>query len=336
MSHNLPILRQATEILSDQQSLSEEDEEQPVLTKLDSTRDLRGALFVPGNWRSKHKELCALLGKWMDTTFKDNGNSFNSCLQFVGKASEGSLLINVKYYWKTLALFQSETAAKAIGMNTRGLFCPHVRMSRVLKETSNETLSRIEISYIAPTLEAQAEFFDDEFPDRAFIDLGNAQQALNEVNGIGWHIPMHEFLEVFQSKARPQQLLLVQPTIAAMIYAENSKTNCFTGSWKVKTPGRAFDYLDFLSRQQLPGPGSVTTCIIQPRGPKGATHFLTIHKKTSLSEVPGLQFKHDALGTLQRPSSWEDHALSNSVKQSIVMEVIEKREHDPMIPLSVN
>ena len=115
----------------------------------------------------------------MDTIFRDNGNSFDTCLQFLGKSPEGSLDINVKYYWKTLALIQSETASKAIGMNMKGLFCPNVRMNQALKGSCNETMSRIEISYIAHTVKAQAEFFNDEFLDRTTIDLNNAQQALN-------------------------------------------------------------------------------------------------------------------------------------------------------------
>ena len=132
-----------------------------------------------------------------------------------------------------MALIQSETAAKAIGMNMKGLFCPNVRMNQALKGSCNETMSRIEISYIAHTVEAQAEFFNDEFLDRTTIDLNNAQQALNEVDGVGWRFPVKELLDNFIEGARPQQVLLVQPSIAAMIYAENSKTNCFTGFWKL-------------------------------------------------------------------------------------------------------
>ena len=62
--------------------------------------------------------------------------------------------MKIKVYWKTLAHVQSETAAKSIGMNMKGLFYPNVRMGKALKESSSETLSRIEITYNARTMNA--------------------------------------------------------------------------------------------------------------------------------------------------------------------------------------
>ena len=62
--------------------------------------------------------------------------------------------MKVKVYWKSLALVQSETAAKSIGMNMKGLFYPNVRMGKALRESSNETLTRIEITYGARSLNA--------------------------------------------------------------------------------------------------------------------------------------------------------------------------------------
>ena len=63
-----------------------------------------------------------MLKKWFGTSFKDNGNSYDTCFQFVGNSPEGQLQIRVKYYWKTMALIQSETVMKSIGMNMKGLF----------------------------------------------------------------------------------------------------------------------------------------------------------------------------------------------------------------------
>ena len=148
---------------------------------------------------------------------------------------------------KTLALIQSETAAKSLGMNMKGLFNPNMRMNKALRESSNESMSRIEITYSARTIEAQEELFSDEFPMRTTIDLGHAQQALSEVEGMAWHIPIKELLEEFQQGARGQQLLVVQPTIAAMIYANNAKTSCYTGFWRTTPPGKVFDFVDFLT-----------------------------------------------------------------------------------------
>ena len=88
------------------------------------------------------------------TDLRDNGNSFNSCFQFEGHSPEGFLFMKIKVYWKTLALIQSETAAKSIGMNMKGLFYPNLRMGKALRESSNETLTRIEITYTATSMAA--------------------------------------------------------------------------------------------------------------------------------------------------------------------------------------
>ena len=104
----------------------------PVLSKLDTTRYLKGAFYVPGNWRPIHRELGQELSKYFQTNFKDNGNSMNSCFQFDG-GWDRLLKIRVKYYWKTLELLQSKGAAKSLGMNTLGLFCPNVRMGQAMQ-----------------------------------------------------------------------------------------------------------------------------------------------------------------------------------------------------------
>ena len=131
-------------------------------------------------------------------------------------------------------------------MNMKGLFYPNMRMDSALRESSSESMSRIEITYSAATTEAQEELFSDEFVMRTTIDLGHAQQALNEVEGVAWHIPIKELLEEFLQGARSQQLLIVQPTIAAMIYANNAKSSCYTGFWRTTPPGKVFDFVDFL------------------------------------------------------------------------------------------
>ena len=112
--------------------VDEEDCEQPMLTKIDVTRDLRGAFYAPGDWKAKHFELAAALEKWIGPSFRDNGNSFNSCFQYEGFAPWGELSMKVKVYWKTLALIQSESAYKSMGMNMKGLFYPNIRMGKAL------------------------------------------------------------------------------------------------------------------------------------------------------------------------------------------------------------
>ena len=62
-------------------------------------------------------------------------------------------------------------------------------------------------------------------------DLDKAQYALDQVTGLAWVIPINDLFRAFISGARSSQLLIVQPTVAAMVYAENSKTGSYTGFW---------------------------------------------------------------------------------------------------------
>ena len=77
-----------------------------------------------------------------------------------------------------------------------------MNMSKALKESQGEGLSRIEITYTATTLEAEKELFTMWFPDRAKRDLDSALSALNSVDGIGRHLPMHELFNGFIAGAK--------------------------------------------------------------------------------------------------------------------------------------
>ena len=104
------------------------DEDSPVLSKIDVTRDLAGAFYAPENWREKYQELRKSLTDEIDVVWRDNGNTFNTCFQYEGWAPEGVLHMRVKFYFKTLALMQSESVMKSLGMNSKGLYYPSVRM----------------------------------------------------------------------------------------------------------------------------------------------------------------------------------------------------------------
>ena len=172
------------------------------MTKLDSTRDLMGSFYAIQDWRKLHSELAEALECEFGAKFKDNGNSFNSCFQFEGKFAQGQLLGRIKYYWKSLSLVQSESVSQSIGMNMRALFYPSVRMNLALRESRNEGQSRIEITYTAQTKQAEDEFLDSDFVERAKIDLNRAEDALNRVYGLGWHLPLHELLDDFIAATR--------------------------------------------------------------------------------------------------------------------------------------
>ena len=98
--------------------------------------------------------------------------------------------MRVKFYFKTLALMQSDSAMKSLGMNTKGLYYPSVRMGQALKETKDVGQSRIEITYTAVSRTGEKEMLDDEFPLQTKIDLNYAEAALRRVPGLTWHIPM--------------------------------------------------------------------------------------------------------------------------------------------------
>ena len=55
----------------------------------------------------------------------------------------------------------------ALGMNTNEIFDPSLKFGQELKEAAYYGLSRIEISYYAKSVAAEAEFFNPSFTERA-------------------------------------------------------------------------------------------------------------------------------------------------------------------------
>ena len=102
------------------------------MTKLDATRDKRGTFYAPGNWREKLKQLTHALNAEFGRVFSDNGNSFDSSFQLVGSHPDLELELRVKIYAKTICQLQSESVMKAVGMNTKAIFYPTMRMQRKL------------------------------------------------------------------------------------------------------------------------------------------------------------------------------------------------------------
>ena len=208
--------------------------EVPVLQKIDSSRDIGGTFYAPGDWRQKLRLLAAALEVEFGTTFRDNGNSFDSCFQLEGQHPDLDFELRVKAYWKTAQLLQSESVTKAVGMNTKGLFYPNMQMQRKLQESINVGLSRIELTYTAASAESEDDFFSGVFHDQAEVDLNRAELALRKVPGLVWHLPIRELFDHFTEQVRGHQLLIVQPTLVALIFNANSKPKCYTGFYQVK------------------------------------------------------------------------------------------------------
>ncbi len=77
---SLRILKEVVEMQRPSTSPGQAYEAQPLLVQYDATRDVRGTFYCLENWREKHEELRLQLNGISGGRFKDNGNSFASCL----------------------------------------------------------------------------------------------------------------------------------------------------------------------------------------------------------------------------------------------------------------
>jgi len=306
----------------------------PILTKIDVTRDLGGSFYAVGDWKAKHRQLAKELEFWFQDPFTDNGNSFDSCFQFKAPEREGKFGMNIKIYLKSLSSIQSESVQKALGMNMKGILYPNIRMGLAQKESQELGMTRIEISYSAATKDVENDLLHPLFQDYATRDINLVQTALSNIDGVIWHIPLTKLMNSFIELSRPNQLLIVQPTIAALIYAQNSKPSCFTGFFQLGQARSHFRYLDFITDQALPGPGSLIHCVIQHYGPTGPTKFLTMEKKTALAEIPGLKYRPEAIANITLPPTLDRKPLSSAAKFSIRLSKKAEADFDPRNPES--
>ena len=92
--------------------------------QVDATKDIKGTFYAPGEWAEKYDKLREALEAKLKTSLRRQSNSFNSCFQYIEKASAERPYRRIKVYNKLLALFQSVSPSKSIGMNTNGIFAP--------------------------------------------------------------------------------------------------------------------------------------------------------------------------------------------------------------------
>lgn len=137
-----------------------------------------------------------------------------------------------KVYNKLLALLQSESVAKGLGMNLGGVYYSNVKMYKELREACHDGLTRIEISYCAADYQQEKEFYVKERLDRFEVDLDIATAALNAVEGICHEVPMATLLEHFQQVAKAKQFFVQMPHSVALVYARNDKAGSYCGFFK--------------------------------------------------------------------------------------------------------
>lgn len=159
LDHNGPLLEKAAEELSRKRIQGAKGDARPSLFIIDITRDIDHTFFAPGDWKQKYHELQEKLNDIFETVFIDNGNSFDTCFQYVELNRSGLIHIRIKIYNKLLALFQSDGVRKSLGMNTKGIYYPSINMNKALIQAKDVGLTRIEISYTVLKPEGEKELF---------------------------------------------------------------------------------------------------------------------------------------------------------------------------------
>ena len=80
---NAPYLRKAVDYIHTKKTIPDSNIREPSLDKLDCTRDVAGSFYAPGDWKVKYYELKQHLEEIFKLHFRDNGNSMDTCFQFV-------------------------------------------------------------------------------------------------------------------------------------------------------------------------------------------------------------------------------------------------------------
>ena len=104
-------------------------------------------------------------------------------------------------------------------MNTNAIFFTNAHMALAHRQALKTGLTRVEISYHAADLSGQELLLDDMYVNSTSYGLDCVQRALRETENVTWQIGLPEILSTFDLAAKANQLLVVQPTVAALIYA---------------------------------------------------------------------------------------------------------------------
>lgn len=136
--------------------------------------------------------------------------------------------MRVKVYNKLLSLFQSCGPIKTLGMNTQGIFRPSITQLKVLKESAEDGLTRIEVSYYAREIEQEELYWTKDLTEKAAEDIRQVELALLKASRfrqstLCFSLSHRSFLKAFEEKAKQHQLCISLPHVRAIVYAKNDK-----------------------------------------------------------------------------------------------------------------
>jgi hypothetical protein len=205
---------------------------QPFFASIDLTQDASGFFYLGADFAELSKQLCSAVSSKLDRELVVGRNSFSSCIYLEEPADAARMTLKVKIYNKGLALIQSRTAYKQLGMNTKKLFSSKGIEKRVLKETQETGLSRIEITHKFRSAEAYQEFLRPAFLGDAAHRVELVLAALAADAAYSYRLPQLRLLETFQELAKKKQVYIEMRYLSALIYCSNDKRGGYTGHFK--------------------------------------------------------------------------------------------------------
>lgn len=63
-------------------------------------------------------------------------------------------------------------------------------------------------------------------------DLDQFERCLNDLKGACYRVRLADLLATFQEQARLGQVLIRQPDVVGLFYAQNQKKGCYTGFFR--------------------------------------------------------------------------------------------------------
>lgn len=122
-----------------------------------------------------------------------------------------------------------------------------------------------------------------------------------------------DLLTAFQETAKSRQVLIQQPDVVGLFYAQNQKRGGYTGFFKNIAKKEKFDLEKFVAVHALPGPGSQVFCHVQDKSRPGAIRQFVMIKDEPCSQIPGYKYNYAPVPTIPRPAEWSQDAIIGSL-----------------------